>query len=193
MVKVVVGLGNPGREYAQTPHNVGFDVVDALAAGLEGTLRGSLRLKAHTGEVRIGDTAVLLVKPDTFMNLSGEAVAAVLRRSPATVEDLIVVLDDADLPLGHLRVRAEGGSGGHRGLASVIASVGTQAFPRVRVGVGRGDGRRDLVAHVLARPAREDRILLAQTVGLAAKAVLACIRDGVPAAMNAYNGAQAQE
>ncbi len=193
-MKIVVGLGNPGKQYAHTPHNAGFDVVDVLAAEYGVKFRGSLRLKAHTGEIQIGETRVLLVKPDTFMNASGEAVAAILRRSPAVAEDVLVVLDDADLPLGRLRIRVAGSSGGHRGLASITASLGSEAVARIRVGVGRGaTGERDLVNHVLSKPAPGDRELLVRAVEVAARAVVGCVRDGVPAAMNEFNGLKIED
>ncbi|MCE9613716.1 MAG: aminoacyl-tRNA hydrolase [Lentisphaerae bacterium] len=187
-MKIVVGLGNPGQQYAHTPHNAGFDVVDALSRELHGELRRSLRFKAHTGKVLVGEAPVLLVKPDTFMNLSGEAVAAILRRTGAEMSEVVVVLDDADLPLGRLRIRPGGSSGGHRGLASIVACTGTDAFARVRIGVGRGAGARDLVEHVLSRPPREERELLEKSIVLATQAVLVCLREGVEPAMNQFNG-----
>lgn len=184
----MVGLGNPGREYQGTPHNAGFAVVDVLAEQFSVVLRRSLRFRAHTAGIRVGEIPVLLVKPDTFMNLSGRAVSAVLRWQKSAPDDLMVVADDADLPLGRLRVRAGGSSGGQRGLASIIEAIGTDAFTRVRIGIGRGSGDRDLVSHVLGRPSVEDRKRLGEAATLASEAVLTWLREGTDAAMNAFNG-----
>jgi len=136
-VKVIAGLGNPGREYAQTPHNVGFDVVVMLAERLQAEWRNSRRFQARTARATFAGCECLLVQPQTFMNLSGTSVAAVLRYHGGCPADLVVVLDDADLPLGRLRIRKSGSSGGHRGLASVIDVLGGGDFARVRLGVGR--------------------------------------------------------
>ncbi len=188
-VKIVVGLGNPGKEYERTPHNAGFMLIDALAAKHACGLRGSWRFRARTGTVHLGDERVLLVKPETFMNRSGEAVAAILRWQKATPADLMVVLDDADLPLGRLRIRASGSSGGHRGLASIVACLGTEAFARLRLGIGRGgaDGR-PLVNFVLGALPEADGQLLSAGVGLAVDAVTCWVTQSLDAAMNGFNG-----
>jgi len=190
-MKIVVGLGNPGRQYVGTPHNAGFGVVDALSRVLNCPLRGSLRLKAHAGRTVADGMPVLLMKPNTFMNRSGESVALALRKQGAGPEDLVVVVDDADLPVGRLRVRAGGSSGGHRGLVSIAECLGTEGFARVRVGVGRGEGGRDLVEHVLGRLPPEDQTRLEAGIERAAEAVQCCLREGVNAAMNAFNGTTA--
>jgi PTH1 family peptidyl-tRNA hydrolase len=190
-VKVIAGLGNPGSEYADTPHNVGFDVVALLAERLAAVWRASMRFEARVARADHGGQAWWLVQPQTYMNRSGTSVAPLLRYHGGTPEDLVVVLDDADLPLGRLRIRAEGGSGGHRGLASVIEALGTEAFARVRVGVGRDPEAGGLVQHVLGRfdPAR--RALARTSVIAAADAVACLVEQGLAEAMNRYNGWQA--
>ena len=190
-MKVIAGLGNPGPDYDGTPHNVGFDVVVLLAGRLEAAWRRSSRFQARVARATRDGEPWLLVQPQAFMNLSGTSVGAVLRYHGCGPGDLVVVLDDADLPLGRLRIRVAGGSGGHRGLASVIAALGTEAFARVRLGVGRDAGPGTLVDHVLGKfdPARA--AVARQTVAAAADAVEEFVRRGVDAAMNQYNGWQA--
>ena len=191
-MKVIAGLGNPGPEYADTPHNVGFEVVALLAERLSAAWRPSARFQARMARVDRGGEAWWLVQPQTFMNLSGASVAPLLRYHGGGPGDLIVVLDDADLPLGRMRIRPDGGSGGHRGLASVIEALGTEAFARVRLGVGRElatDG--GLVEHVLGRfdPARRQ---VAQRLVAAAAEAVECLADkGLAEAMNRFNGLQA--
>ena len=138
-MKVIVGLGNPGKAYAHTPHNVGFDVVHELARRLGCTLSLNRRFAARVGRTVGAETELLLVQPQTYMNDSGAAVAPILRYRKLTPADLVVVLDDADLPLGRLRIRKQGSSGGHRGLQSIVDALGTGEFIRVRVGIGRGE------------------------------------------------------
>jgi PTH1 family peptidyl-tRNA hydrolase len=152
-VKLIAGLGNPGESYANTPHNVGFDVVDVLAQRLEAGWKNSSGFHARVARAVYAGETLMLVKPQTFMNLSGTSVAPLLRYYGGEPKDLTVVLDDADLPLGRLRIRAGGSSGGHRGLVSLIESLGTEAFPRVRLGVGREE-QRDLSATCWASSTR---------------------------------------
>jgi peptidyl-tRNA hydrolase, PTH1 family len=186
-VKIVVGLGNPGKQYADTPHNAGFEVVNDLSVRLDCRLRRSLRFDARIGHaVRAGEP-VLLVQPQTYMNNSGMAVAAVVRYYKADPRDLIVVSDDADLALGRLRVRVRGGSGGHKGLASIIQHVGTQDFARVRVGIGREKDGVDLVEHVLTPLSAEGRKQMSVVVDRAAQAVLCSVDCSVEEAMNRFN------
>jgi PTH1 family peptidyl-tRNA hydrolase len=193
-VKIVVGLGNPGERYERTPHNAGFLVLDELARRAAARLRRSFRAQAYAGRVEIGGAAALLVKPLTYMNESGRAVASLLRYHRAGPADLLVVLDDADLQTGRLRLRAAGSAGGHRGLQSVIEAVGTQAFARVRVGIGRGAAGRDsLVEHVLGRIGERELALFDETVRRAADAVETAIREGIDAAMNRFNAAAGPE
>lgn len=186
-MKIVAGLGNPGAQYANTPHNAGFAVVDALAGRLGCHLRRSLRFNARTGRAMLETGAVLLIQPRTYMNNSGAAVASVLHYYKAEPRDLIVVSDDADLPLGRLRVRARGSSGGHRGLESIIQSIGTQAFARVRVGIGRKESGQGLVDHVLSPRTPQEEQQMAVVVDRAVQAVLCIISSGEEEAMNRFN------
>ena len=186
-MKVVVGLGNPGSRYARTPHNVGFAVVDELARRAGGDWKHSRRFRSELARVQVAGVEALLVKPQTFMNCSGEAVAPVLRYHAAEASDLVVVLDDADLPEGRLRLRGSGGTGGHRGLESVMQSVGTGAFARVRVGIGRRAAGGGLVEHVLAPLSGDAHAQMVETVGRAADAVERLLGAGLAAAMNEFN------
>lgn len=186
-VKAVVGLGNPGRTYANTPHSIGFEVIDKLAEGAGARLRGSLRFDAKIGRVVLQGTDVLLVKPQTYMNASGSAVSAVLRYHKIATADMIVVLDDADLEVGRIRIRLAGSSGGHKGLLSVTESVGSSDFTRVRIGIGRGGEGVDLVRHVLDPFTSQERIVMNEVVEESAGAVLRILSSGADRAMNEYN------
>ena len=185
---LVVGLGNPGREYRDTRHNVGFAVIDALAA------RHGLVLVQAPGQVpdtlvakRFGDRPVLLARPLTFMNRSGDAVAALVRYFDVGLDELLVIVDEAALPLGKLRARARGSAGGHNGLKSVIERLGTTEFARLRLGVGRGDARRDLSAHVLGAFEAGERPALEELITRATDAAEAFVADGIAQVMNVYN------
>jgi len=191
-VKMIAGLGNPGETYANTPHNVGFDVVDLLAQRFEAGWKNSSGFHASVARTTRTGELLLLAKPQTFMNLSGTSVAPLLRYYGGAPSDLTVILDDADLPLGKLRIRTSGGSGGHRGLASVIEALGTEAFPRVRLGVGREE-RGGLVGHVLGK-FDEDRMALVRAMIAAAADAAQCLTaNGLNEAMNRYNGWSAEE
>jgi PTH1 family peptidyl-tRNA hydrolase len=189
-VKIVVGLGNPGREYVGTRHNVGFEVADRLAAGrTDGTWRSggsALQARWRRGPA---DEDVLIVKPLTFMNLSGEAVAEVIRFYKVPIGDVLIVCDDVNLALGRLRGRASGSEGGHKGLKSIAQHLGTIEYPRLRIGVGRGDARRDLADHVLARFEPEEAGLVAEAVARAAEAAGLWIGEGLVRMMNSFNRA----
>jgi PTH1 family peptidyl-tRNA hydrolase len=191
MVKVVAGLGNPGERYRLTRHNVGFRVVDLLADrwGLTGKGRvrdGAARLEV---DLRDPDERVQLVKPMKFMNLSGAPVKASLRQTEADpTNDLLVVTDDVDLPLGRLRLRREGSAGGHNGLRDIIAALATNEFNRLRVGIGRSGTSRATVDHVLSTFKPVERELADASIATAADAVERWLRDGIEAAMNEFNG-----
>jgi PTH1 family peptidyl-tRNA hydrolase len=188
-VKLIVGLGNPGPEYRETRHNVGFIVADTLASRWR--VEGQWREKFEALQVKTvaaGDRVVLL-KPLTFMNLSGQAVAATAGFYQIEPADVFIVTDDVALPLGRLRARREGGAGGHNGLKSIIQHLGTQAFPRMRVGVGRGDDRRDLSDHVLGRFAADERDTVSAAVLRAADATEMFLSEGIERVMNAFNAA----
>jgi len=186
-VKVVAGLGNPGGKYEGTPHNVGFDAVDKLAERCNCQFKYSLRFKAEVAKTDIGSESVVLIKPQTFMNLSGEAVGALLRFYKVTASELVVLFDDVDLELGRIRVKPDGGSGGHKGLASVIQHVGTGKFVRVRMGVGRGNGQGGVMSHVLRKFASDDRDSVESMVSKAVDSVYEILESGVNSAMNQFN------
>ncbi len=185
-MKLIVGLGNPGRKYEGTRHNVGFDVVDRLAkthnAGWESGPRG---IEALIARWRSAD--VVLAKPLTFMNLSGAAIVGLLQFYKVELVDLLVVVDDVNLELGRLRTRSGGSAGGHNGLKSAIAQLGTDGFARMRIGVGRGDARRDLADHVLAKFDRDERENVEAAVARAAEAVELFVTGGIGQVMNRYN------
>ncbi|MFO7937843.1 MAG: aminoacyl-tRNA hydrolase [Kiritimatiellia bacterium] len=188
-MKVVAGLGNPGKKYDNTPHNIGFNVVDLLAEKLSASWKNHANFRVCAAKTTWKGTQLLLVKPQTFMNLSGTGIAPLMRYYRCTPEDLTVVIDDADLPLGRLRIRAKGGSGGHNGLASVITHLGTEEFARVRVGVGR-ETPGGLIRHVLNRFTDKQSEMAANSVVTAAKAVLCLLENGLTESMNRYNGWQ---
>ena len=184
---LIVGLGNPGREYAAHRHNVGFQVVDALAHGHKLAFSGRKGL-ARVAQGEIGGQAVILAKPQTFMNLSGKSVGRLSRSLGVPPERILVIYDDLDLPLGRLRLRAEGSSGGHKGIRSIIDVLGTQAFPRLRVGIDRPPGRMDPVDYVLKPFDRDQKPFLAEAVARAAAAVECWLAEGIIAAMDRFNG-----
>jgi PTH1 family peptidyl-tRNA hydrolase len=188
-VKLVVGLGNPGKEYERTPHNAGFRVVDRLADRLGIAWRRSLRFECLLGQGDWRGVALVVLKPLTFMNLSGRAVSAVSRYRGVERTDIVVVSDDADLDLGRLRVRSQGGSGGHRGLVSLIEMLGGGDFVRVRVGIGRRGERDGLTDHVLGRFGAEDLKRIEPAYERAVDAVLCAVECGAEVAMNRFNAA----
>jgi peptidyl-tRNA hydrolase, PTH1 family len=185
-VKLIVGLGNPGRRYRDTRHNVGFMVVDELARRV-GVVFEAAPAEALMARTRPSGEGVLLAKPLTLMNLSGVAVAELARYFRVDVADLLVVADDVNLPLGRIRARAQGSDGGHRGIGSIIERLGTPGFARMRVGVGRGDPRRDLADHVLARFDADERVQAEEAIVRAADAAEMFVSDGIDMVMNRFN------
>ena len=185
----MVGLGNPGERYRRTRHNAGFMVVDALAARA-GVGRGRAEADAWVAEARVGGEDVLLVKPLTFMNRSGVAVEALRVARGASPGDVVAVVDDAALDLGQLRVRERGSHGGHNGVRSLVELMGTEEFPRVRVGIKKGELPDDLAEYVLSEFPEEDVLVVQEVVGLAADAVECLLREGAAPAMNRFNGPQ---
>ena len=186
---LVVGLGNPGSDYAGTRHNVGADVVALLAARHGGKLKPAKRERALTDEVRIDGKRVALAFPQTYMNDSGQSVIKLVRRFG--IDDpgrLVIVHDELDLPLGRLQVKAGGGLAGHNGLRSIKAHLHSQDFLRVRIGVGKPPTKERGADHVLSRPGKRDRTELEIVVQEAADAVETILADGADAAMNRYNG-----
>jgi PTH1 family peptidyl-tRNA hydrolase len=196
-VKLIVGLGNPGPEYRETRHNVGFHVVDELArrwhVGQWREMFDALMAKTVAASAGGGAAPVVLAKPITFMNLSGRAVAGLAGFFKIEPADILVVSDDVALPLGRLRARRGGGDGGHNGLRSVSESLGTQAFPRLRVGVGRGAADRDLSGHVLGRFQAAERDTVTAAVLRAADASEQFVAEDIERVMNAFNAAESSE
>ena len=184
---MIVGLGNPGLAYRHTRHNFGFLVIDALAKALDVQVR-RLKFKAMIGEGKFSGSKVVLAKPLTFMNESGRAVAPLLRFYKLPLTNLLVIHDDLDLPLGALRLRPSGGTSGQRGMASIITQLGTQDFPRMRLGISRPPGQMDPVDYVLNDFLPAERELLAIVLRTAAEASQTFIAEGLQKAMNQYNG-----
>jgi peptidyl-tRNA hydrolase, PTH1 family len=184
--RVVVGLGNPGRQYADTRHNFGFFVVDELARRT-GAPTSRKRMKAEITESRLGDDKLVLVMPQTFMNASGVSVREVARWYHVPPEDVLVIVDDLDLPFGQIRIRARGSTGGHNGLKSIFHEMGTQEIPRLRIGIGRKGNH--AIAHVLSRFSPEEKTELPGIIGRAADAVELWSEKGIIEAMNVTNGA----
>jgi len=187
-LKLVVGLGNPGRQYERTRHNVGFMVLDEMARrrGLEFS---SGQSDSWTAKLRGegGAPVAVLAKPSTFMNLSGQAVSGLRGFYKIEVPEILIVADDVNLPLGRLRARARGSEGGHNGLRSVAEQLGTLEYPRLRIGVGRGDTRRDLADHVLGGFDPDEWVEINRVVERAADAADVFIADGIEKVMNTYN------
>ncbi len=187
-MKLVVGLGNPGARYELTRHNVGFQVIDELARRWH-VEQWRNEQQALVAKVRVSDEQVLVAKPLTFMNLSGEAVGGLAGFYKVPPADTLVVLDEAALPLGRLRAGRNGSDGGHNGLKSILGRLGTRDVPRLRLGVGRGDGRRDLADHVLGRFAEDEREQVEAAVLRAADASVMFVTEGIERVMNSFNAA----
>ena len=187
-MKLIVGLGNPGPKYRDTRHNVGFAVIDELARRQDVVFESAPAEALMARARRLGAGGALLLKPLTFMNLSGFAVSEVARYFRVELPDILVVADDVSLPLGRLRARARGSDGGHKGYRSIIEQFGTPEFARLRVGVGRGDPRRDLADHVLAGFDGEEREAAREAIGRAADAAEMFVGEGIDAVMNRFNG-----
>ena len=185
-MKLVVGLGNPGPPYRDTRHNVGFWVVDELAQRWQLSHAWRARDEAMVARPPGG---AMLVKPLTFMNLSGFAVSRIRQFFQIEPPDLLVIVDEVALPVGRLRARARGSAGGHNGLKSIIEQLGTTEFPRLRIGVGRGDARRDLADHVLSKFDPEERDTIQAATLRAADAAEMFISDGIERVMNTFNAA----
>lgn len=183
--KVVIGLGNPGRKYADTRHNMGFMVVDELARRHHAPASRS-RFKSEISEVRVNDTRVVLAMPQTYMNESGFAVREIMRWYKTPPEDVLIVVDDIDQPYGRVRLRPKGGAGGHNGLRSIVQQLGTEQFPRLRVGIGRGRSGQ-VTAHVLSRFSTEEQKELPAITDRAVDGVELWLEHGIIEAMNLLN------
>lgn len=187
-VQWLIGLGNPGRAYEGTRHNMGFLVVEEIASRQEAAWRRSWRFPVRTCKIRLdsGQEAGL-VESRSFMNRSGDAVAPFLRKKGVDAQDAVLIYDDVDLPLGRVRIRTGGGAGGHRGVRSVLDRMGTPEVARIRVGVGRARGDREMVEHVLSRFGPDERAAADTAVARAADAAWCLLNEGVETAMNRYN------
>lgn len=183
-MKIIVGLGNPGKDYAATRHNLGFMVVDDLARRFAAS-ESRRRFHADIAEIFVDGEKVVLVKPQTYMNLSGTAVREAAHWYKVATEEILVITDDIDLPFGATRMRGSGGSGGHNGLKSIMAELGADAFPRLRVGVGRGSGV--ATRQVLGRFNKDEEAELPEVIQAAADCALAWRADGLLLAMNHCN------
>ncbi|MCL2362566.1 MAG: aminoacyl-tRNA hydrolase [Defluviitaleaceae bacterium] len=184
---IIIGLGNPGNAYKGTRHNVGFETIDKLCFDHNIKLKSNRRFRAHIGEGRIGNTPVLLAKPQTYMNLSGQAVAAILKYYKLTPSEIIVVYDDVSLPVGDIRVRERGSAGGQKGMIDIIAKLATDEFPRVRIGIGEKPESWDLADYVLSRFPKKEWDAMIQGVTKAGDAVELILKQGILTAMNEYN------
>ena len=190
---MIAGLGNPGREYEGTPHNVGFVAVDSLCRTLGGEWRIEPRFKADVAKVFSKGESLLLVRPMTYMNASGESLGQIMRYYRMEPADVVVISDDVNLQPGRVRVRAAGSAGGHNGLTSIIEHLGTQQFTRVRIGVGLGRAGSDgLIGHVLGRIAKDDAAAVGEGTDSAAQAALCAALDGTETAMNKFNASAAE-
>jgi len=184
---IIMGLGNPGKKYENTRHNVGFDVIDKLADRMNISI-DKIKHKALIGEGRIGSEKIVLVKPQTYMNLSGETAISISQFYKIDLDNFIVVYDDIDLDIGKLRIRKKGSAGSHNGMKSIIKCLGSQEFPRVRVGVSKPEPGRDLADFVLSRVPKERQADMDSAIDRATSTVEEIIKNGLDIAMNKYNG-----
>ncbi len=186
--QLIVGLGNPGNKYAQTRHNVGFDLVDFLAARWRISLSDRKQFQGIYGEGSGNhNTKIRLLKPQTFMNLSGQSVRATTDWFKLPPESVLVVYDDLDLPLGKIRLRLSGSAGGHNGMKSIISHLGTQNFPRVRIGIGKSTGEKDTISHVLGKFAQAEVPIVGDVIYLVNDAIELGLKQGIEKSMSLYN------
>ena len=184
-IKMIVGLGNPGREYAGTRHNAGFDVIDSLARQLGVDVKKK-KFGGLFGQCALDDKAVMLLKPQRYMNCSGEVVATAKGFYKLAIEEIVVVTDDMALEPGRIRIRRKGSSGGHNGLEDIIARLGSDEFARLRIGIGQS-AEQNATDYVLRRPGDEEKELIGKAVEKASQAVICWVKEGVDAAMNKFN------
>jgi PTH1 family peptidyl-tRNA hydrolase len=185
---LIVGLGNPGREYRENRHNIGFMLMDRLAVKLNARFT-RLQSKALVASAAYSDCKIILAKPQTFMNLSGQSVQGLIHFYKLPLANLLVAHDDLDLPPGTIRIRPDGGSAGQKGMTSILQRFGTDEFPRLRLGIGRPPGQMQAPDYVLQDFSDAEMSLISETLNRAVEAVLAFVTDGLDAAMNKYNGA----
>jgi len=186
---LIVGLGNPGAEYAKTRHNAGFLLVEKLAEQWRSSWTNERKFQARVARAESAGKKVLLAEPQTFMNLSGEAVGAMVQFYQLPVEKILVVVDDADLPLGEIRLRPSGGCGGHHGLESLMQHLGTKEFARLRLGIGRKDEARQITGHVLGKFSAAENALLEKVLERAVGQLECWLNAGLQKAMSQFNGA----
>ncbi|MDE6625552.1 MAG: aminoacyl-tRNA hydrolase [Lachnospiraceae bacterium] len=186
-MKLIVGLGNPTVKYDKTRHNVGFEVIDRLVDKYNISLDVS-KHKGIYGKGKIEGLTVILLKPMTYMNLSGESIREVANYYKILPEDIIVIYDDINLDVGRLRIREKGSAGGHNGIKNIISQLGTEEFPRIRIGVGMKPPKMELVDYVLSRFSQEEQSLMDQGYERACEALKLLLADDIPAAMNQFNG-----
>lgn len=187
-MRVIIGLGNPGKEYDKTPHNLGFVVIETLADRYSIKLKNSKTLPAKIGEGSVADKTIILLQPLTYMNLSGEAVRPLLESGSFKAEDFLVVCDDINLPVGKLRLRQSGSSGGHKGLQSIIDALGTTHFPRLRLGIKPPDEEiEDWVKYVLSPIPEQFREVIDEITLLAVEVIEFALRNNIEKAMSRYN------
>ena len=185
--QLIVGLGNPEPKYDKTRHNIGFAVIDALAHRAQISLSENRRFQALSGEGVVSGGKLRLLKPLTYMNLSGQAIRAATDWYKLPPQSVLIIYDEMDLPLGRLRLRLSGSAGGHNGMKSAIAHLGTPDFPRLRLGIGKSDGSKDTVAHVLGKFSPQEAQLMSEVLELAVDAVQYSLKHGVEKAMSLYN------
>jgi peptidyl-tRNA hydrolase, PTH1 family len=186
--QVIIGLGNPGAKYVQTRHNIGFDLLDSLAKRWQISFSDRKQFQGIYGEgFGSNNTKVRLLKPQTFMNLSGQSVRATIDWFKLPPESVMVVYDDLDLPLGKIRLRLSGSAGGHNGMKSIISHLGTQNFPRVRIGIGKSAGEKDTISHVLGKFSAVEVPIVNEVVYLVNDAIELSLKKGVEQAMSLYN------
>jgi PTH1 family peptidyl-tRNA hydrolase len=184
---LIIGLGNPGREFKESRHNIGFMIVDRIAEMMEIRLK-KVQSKAIISTMKIDGKPIILVKPHTFMNQSGNAVASLAKYYKVSVENILIIHDDIDLPLGTIRIRKDGGSAGQKGVASIIERLGTESFPRMRLGVGRPAGKKQAATYVLEKFLPQEKDILEITMKKGVEAVKLFIEKGIEAAMTHFNG-----
>ncbi len=184
---IIVGLGNPGQKYERTRHNIGFLTVDELARRMQ-VIPNKLKFKALTAEGRIGTEKVFLVKPQTFMNLSGQSVRDIMEFYKISHDKLLVIYDDIDLEVGKLRIRKQGSSGTHNGMRNIIYLLGYDDFPRFRIGISGKHRRGDLAYYVTSNFAKEEISVMAEVIERCADAIEVTVKNGIDMAMNRYNG-----
>jgi peptidyl-tRNA hydrolase, PTH1 family len=184
---LIVGLGNPGREYRETRHNIGFMLADRLAVKLNARFT-RLQSKALVASANYQERKIILAKPQTFMNLSGQSVQGLIRFYKLPLTNILIAHDDLDLPPGTIRIRPDGGSAGQKGMNSILERLGTDEFPRLRLGVGRPPGQMQAPDYVLQDFTKSEKTLISDTLDRAVEAVFIFIIDGLDSAMNKYNG-----